>query len=566
MRTVVIGAGPVGLFCGMTLARSGHQVLVVDRDPPPPPFGVWHRRGVMQFNLPHFFRPIVRQVILGSWPELWEQLVAAGGIPAVPDGLPEELTGLQCRRSTFEQVTWSAAAREPGLVLHTGHVDRVVVERGRAAGVVVDGAQVDADVVIVAAGRAGRVADDYRQPGEGGSCGFSYAARMYRARDGVEPPSSALPMSALYRGYLALVFPQDDRTLSALIVRPTAAHHLAPLRRVDCFEAAAREIPLLGPWTGPAEFEPITDVLAGSGLSNTYRGQLDSHAAASGLFFVGDAVCTTNPAAGRGVSLGLRQAAELTTLLNARDGRRDYVGVSRQFEWWCAENIRPWYDDHVYWDATLLARLRGEDIDLDARIPSDVICAAAQVDPSIWRLAGPYMGMQVPPGALRAVEDQARTVLRTGGDLRLRKARAAKNSVRSWWERWALFRSQIKAQASWASRAKGGHYPPDSASRIRRARVPGPPPAHTLRVPAGRDYLPLPPGADAALSPCRRERQTRPGLPPAPRANGSSPTMSCHGTRSRPNPGRSHRLSTHPARRPPLRWRGATPAHAPGAS
>ena len=36
MRTVVVGAGPVGLFCGMTLARSGHQVQVVDSDPPPP--------------------------------------------------------------------------------------------------------------------------------------------------------------------------------------------------------------------------------------------------------------------------------------------------------------------------------------------------------------------------------------------------------------------------------------------------------------------------------------------------------------------------------------------------
>ena len=252
MRTVVVGAGPVGLFCGMTLARSGHQVLVVDRDPPPPRSGPWPRRGVMQFNLPHFFRSIVRQVILGSQPELWDALVAGGGIPALPDGRPEEMTGLQCRRSTFERVMWSVAARETALTLRTGHADRVVTDGGRVSGVIVDGAEVGADVVIVAAGRSGRVADEHRQPGEGGACGFSYAARMYRARDGVEPPSGALPMSALYRGYQAMVFPQDDRTLSALIVRPTAAHHLAPLRRDDCFEAAARHIPLLAPWTAGA--------------------------------------------------------------------------------------------------------------------------------------------------------------------------------------------------------------------------------------------------------------------------------------------------------------------------
>ena len=129
---------------------------------------------------------------------------------------------------------------------------------------------------------------------------------------------------------------------------------------------------------------------------------------------MGDAVCTTNPAAGRGVSLGLRQAAELVRLLNLSSQDRDYLSVSQQFNSWCTENIRPWYDDHVYWDATLLARLRGEEVDVEGPIPSDVICAAAEVDQSIWRLAGPYMTMQVPPTALRGVEDQARAVLRTG--------------------------------------------------------------------------------------------------------------------------------------------------------
>jgi glycine/D-amino acid oxidase-like deaminating enzyme len=105
MRTIVIGAGPVGLFCGLSLARSGHQVLVVDRDPPAPPTGNWPRRSVMQFNLPHFFRPIVREVLLGSLPDVWEALLAVGGIPVLPDGFPEELTGLQCRRAKCARAT-----------------------------------------------------------------------------------------------------------------------------------------------------------------------------------------------------------------------------------------------------------------------------------------------------------------------------------------------------------------------------------------------------------------------------------------------------------------------------
>jgi hypothetical protein len=135
-------------------------------------------------------------------------------------------------------------------------------------------------------------------------------------------------------------------------------------------------------------------------------------AAAVDVQVVGDAVCTTNPAAGRGVSLGLRQAAELTSLLRAHG--RDYPTASQQFDSWCAEHIRPWYDDHVYWDTTLLARLRGEDLDIEATLPSDVICAAAQVGPNIWRVAGPFMMMKAPPTALRAVEEDACAMLRTG--------------------------------------------------------------------------------------------------------------------------------------------------------
>ena len=81
MRTIVVGAGPIGLFCGLSLARSGHQVAVVDRDPPASATGEWPRRSVMQFNLPHFFRSIVRGQLLSSLPDVWEELLVAGGSP-----------------------------------------------------------------------------------------------------------------------------------------------------------------------------------------------------------------------------------------------------------------------------------------------------------------------------------------------------------------------------------------------------------------------------------------------------------------------------------------------------
>jgi 2-polyprenyl-6-methoxyphenol hydroxylase-like FAD-dependent oxidoreductase len=35
MRAVIVGAGPTGLYTGMALARRGHEVTIIDRDPGP---------------------------------------------------------------------------------------------------------------------------------------------------------------------------------------------------------------------------------------------------------------------------------------------------------------------------------------------------------------------------------------------------------------------------------------------------------------------------------------------------------------------------------------------------
>lgn len=414
----MVGAGPVGLYSAIVLARGGtgpadvaaDEVVVVDRDPGPTNGG-WQRRGVMQFRHPHFFRHLVRSALLDTVPDVWDALVAAGGNPCRLPGMPEVMTNLQCRRATFEQTLRACASAEPRLSFRTGHADRVVAERGRVAAVVVDGVRVDADVVIDASGRSGRLADEWRPAAEGGPCGFSYVSRMYRAtraEDIAELRSCGVPLGKLYDGYLVIVFPQDAGTLSALIVRASDDDGLAQLREPAKFEAAMRAVPHLARWTDPDAFEPITEVMPGGGLTNTYAGQTRL----PGLFCVGDSVCTTNPAAGRGISLGWMQAGALLGML-AEDGR-DPAATAQRFEAWCAEHIRPWYEDHVYWDATLLRRFKGADIDLDARIPSDVICAAGEVDPEIMPAAGPYMAMMAPPSILRPVEERARAVLRTG--------------------------------------------------------------------------------------------------------------------------------------------------------
>jgi 2-polyprenyl-6-methoxyphenol hydroxylase-like FAD-dependent oxidoreductase len=352
--------------------------------------------------------------LLAEVPDVWDALLAAGGEPRLLPGQPDALTGLACRRSVFERTLRDAAADEPGLEPRIGHADRIVVDDGVVRGVAVDEELVPGDVVLVATGRASRLGEEFRGAVEGGSCGFSYVSRMYRARLGQPGCELPVPNHVVADGYVSLVVPQDDKTLSALISRPTADPRLLGVRHEAGFDAAARVIPNLTPWTDPERFEPITDVLVGGGLTNTYRyqGREPGVPPATGLFFLGDAVCTTNPRAGRGIALGLRQAQHLLSLLD--DSAVGFDDASRELDAWSDENIRPWFRDHAEVDAAMLRRFRGQDLELDQHIPSDVVCAAAEVHPALMNVVGPYLAMVRGPEVLETVQDPVRNLLRSG--------------------------------------------------------------------------------------------------------------------------------------------------------
>jgi len=416
MRSVIVGAGPTGLYTAIALARRGHQVTVIDRDPGPDGARWWDRKGVMQFHHPHFFRQQVADALQVEMPEVWHGLLAAGAVPATLPGQPGVPTGLHCRRLTFERVLRAAAQAEPGVRLRTGHADQVCAERGRVTGVMVGGRLVDADLVIDAGGRAGRLTRALRAPAQGGDCGIAYVSRQYQMQPGATGGPVNMPFGVVvtYPGYLAAVFIHDNGIISALIARASADRPLAALRARAAFEAAARAIPALAAWTDPGQARPLTPVLPGGRLYNSYRGQLDDagRVALAGLIYAGDSVCTTNPAAGRGVTTSLLQARQLIALLG--EHRHDLTACSLAFDRWCAGHIRPWFDDHVYWDADLIRRWSGQDVDLTRPLPPDLIMAAGQADPEIARAAGPYQAMLALPGSLDAVQARARDLYATG--------------------------------------------------------------------------------------------------------------------------------------------------------
>ena len=107
---LVLGAGMNGLSTGMLLARDGHAVTVLERDPGPPPGNVWvswRRPGVGQFRMLHLTLPRWRREMCECLPEVLAELEDAGGLRMNwMEMLPAERRGpLRLGDAVFETVT-----------------------------------------------------------------------------------------------------------------------------------------------------------------------------------------------------------------------------------------------------------------------------------------------------------------------------------------------------------------------------------------------------------------------------------------------------------------------------
>jgi 2-polyprenyl-6-methoxyphenol hydroxylase-like FAD-dependent oxidoreductase len=413
MRTVVVGAGPAGLYTAIALARRGREVMVVDRDPGPATDGTWPRKGVMQFHHAHTFRGQVVDALRAEMPEVLDDLVAVGSTIATT--AEKRPVALLCRRATFERTLRKFASAHQGITLMCGHVDRIERDSGLIVGIVVDGRTLPAELVIDASGRASRFTKGIRPPAEGGDCGAVYVTREYQLLDGATagPMNSPIGLSLSFSGYHAIAFLHDNGAFSITLTHDGADKRLRLLRDDEVFDDAMRSIPRLSDWIDPSRSQPVSPPLPGGRLFNTYRGQVDDagRPVVAGLISVGDAVCTTTPLAGRGVTLALMQAQELVRILEKDP---DTVTVTRQFDRWCLRHIRPWFDDHRYADTDRLRRWAGGDVDLSRRLPSDLIVAAADADPALKDIVGPYSTMDALPASLAPAQARAREMYAAG--------------------------------------------------------------------------------------------------------------------------------------------------------
>lgn len=380
---IVLGGGVCGLASGMLLARDGHEVTVLERDPSPVPDSLdeawesWERDGVTQFRQAHYLHARASEVIATELPEIREALIAADAaevdhlrrvLPLMGAELTpsdERLATLTARRTTVEQIFGSAAEAEPRLDVRRGvSVTGLATGAGsngvpHVSGVRTDdGRELTADLVVDAMGRRSTLPRWLDAIGcapiheEAEDSGFIYYSRFFEASNGSVPEPMG-PFLMPLGSFSVLTLPSDAKTWSVTLFIGSGDQPLKVLRHEEAFTALLRSCPLHAHWL---DGEPITGVDAMGGVIDRYRRFVaDGRPVATGVVAVADAWACTNPSLGRGISLGLSHAALLRDV--ARSEIDDPLAFAEAFDEATERELTPWYRNTVAVDRARIAEI-----------------------------------------------------------------------------------------------------------------------------------------------------------------------------------------------------------------
>jgi len=397
------------LGTALALARRGHEVLMLERDPlhdaaSPDDAFTWERPGAPQTHQTHGFLARIVVLMRAQFPDLLDGLLAVGcstmsGTAALGEPRPgdDDLSILLVRRSTFEWILRRAVAAEPGVEVRSGTgVAGLITAPGGGAdppvvgGVVLeDGTELRAGMVVAATGRRGDVPAWLKPIGVGAPetvrrSGLMYLTRWYRAQDAfATPPAPKLGGDLGFLKYL--VVPGDGAMLSATLAVRTEDRELRRLLAdPGPFERACRSLPGPDQWFGELDLEPIGGVRPMGGLMNRIRRFTDAQGHPTVLNFhaVGDAHTCTNPLYGRGCSLALVQAVLLADAVEAHDDR---VERAAAYEASCRDQVAPWWHHAVEVDQSGADPATGDAPDQGQGDRLRAVMAASQTDPVIGR-------------------------------------------------------------------------------------------------------------------------------------------------------------------------------------
>lgn len=379
-RIIVVGGGVIGLATALILCEQGHEITVLERDPAPPPgtpegaWKNWERSGVMQFRQPHALHPGGWRVLQNEWPEVAVAIKGSDPAryapldqmpPSITDRTPrpgdEKFEALNTRRPVLERAF--AVTAEGRIDIRRGvHVTGLVSDQpGHVSGVRIQpGEELMADLVIDATGRrsalpswlAGIGAD--KPDEETDDSGFTYYSRVFQAPENMQPPQMRAAAFTPADGYGILNIPSDARTWSLTLYISSQDKELKALREEGnwnrVLSASALHAHLLG------DANAITGVLPASGLVGRVRRLVvDGAPVATGILAVGDSWACTNPALGRGVTLGLMHAAVTAEAVAAHF--EDPSALALAHDRLTRERLLPWYQNTRQMDRARLAQI-----------------------------------------------------------------------------------------------------------------------------------------------------------------------------------------------------------------